>query len=153
MDIKNKINITCPYCGSEISKTAKKCMNCGEWLPEEKKCPHCSENITSDDFKCPHCGELVEKETFIAIGHLLKLLYLTIGLSALIYIVTNNGVVGMLFYISLLILFNFIPTIVANKNKHQYTGAICLLNLIFGWTGIVWIILLAWASNDKLYIK
>jgi hypothetical protein len=25
-------NIRCPYCEGEISKTAKKCCHCGEWI-------------------------------------------------------------------------------------------------------------------------
>lgn len=45
---------------------------------------------------------------------------------------------------SILILLYFLPTILAARNGHQITGFL-LLNLFFGWTGIVWFALLLWA--------
>ena len=38
----------------------------------------------------------------------------------------------------------FLPTIVASHRGHGVAG-ILLLNLLFGWTGIVWFGLLLWA--------
>ena len=38
----------------------------------------------------------------------------------------------------------FLPTLIAAYRGHPVTG-ILLLNLFFGWTGIVWFALLLWA--------
>jgi hypothetical protein len=45
---------------------------------------------------------------------------------------------------SVLTLLYFLPTIVAANRGHGVTG-ILLLNLLFGWTGIGWIVLMLWA--------
>lgn len=48
-------------------------------------------------------------------------------------------------FIVLLLLFYFIPAIVAGNNKHSQTGAIFALNLFLGWTLLGWVIALVWA--------
>jgi hypothetical protein len=47
-------------------------------------------------------------------------------------------------HLTVLVLLYFLPTIVASNRGHCVTG-ILLLNLLLGWTGIGWIILLLWA--------
>lgn len=48
-----------------------------------------------------------------------------------------------------LILVYFIPAIVASHKKHKQQTAICILNLVFGWTVLGWLIALIWAcTND-----
>ncbi len=42
-------------------------------------------------------------------------------------------------------LFYFLPLIVADNRKHPNRVGIFLLNLIFGWTLLVWVIALVWA--------
>lgn len=49
----------------------------------------------------------------------------------------------MIFLATLALLY-FLPTIVAANRGHGVAGVL-LLNLFFGWTGIVWIALLLWA--------
>jgi heme/copper-type cytochrome/quinol oxidase subunit 2 len=39
----------------------------------------------------------------------------------------------------------FLPTIVAHERRAQNTVAIFLFNLLFGWGGIPWLILIVWA--------
>ena len=46
--------------------------------------------------------------------------------------------------LSVLVLFYFLPTIIAAHNGHHITG-ILLLNLFLGWTGIGWFAMLLWA--------
>ena len=41
-----------------------------------------------------------------------------------------------------------LPLFVASSRKHRQTGFIAILNLFLGWTGLVWIICLAWACGD-----
>ena len=45
---------------------------------------------------------------------------------------------------AILVLFYFLPTIIAARRGHHVTG-ILLLNLFFGWTGIGWLGMLLWA--------
>jgi hypothetical protein len=40
-----------------------------------------------------------------------------------------------------------LPTIVAGQRGHQNTAAIAVLNLLLGWTFIVWVIALVWAMT------
>jgi len=41
----------------------------------------------------------------------------------------------------LMILFYFAPTFVAYAKSHKHSGTIGILNLIFGWTLVGWIVL------------
>jgi hypothetical protein len=47
-------------------------------------------------------------------------------------------------HLTVLALLYFLPTIIAANRGHHVTG-ILLLNLLFGWTGIGWIVMLLWA--------
>jgi ABC-type sugar transport system permease subunit len=41
----------------------------------------------------------------------------------------------------------FMPTLLAIDNKKSNKRAIALLNLLLGWTGVVWVGALVWAST------
>lgn len=44
----------------------------------------------------------------------------------------------------------FIPTIIASSRGHKNTLAIFVLNLLLGWSGIIWVVALVWAlMNDN----
>jgi hypothetical protein len=47
-------------------------------------------------------------------------------------------------HLTVLILLYFLPTIIAHNRGHEITG-ILLFNLLLGWTGIGWIVMLLWA--------
>jgi hypothetical protein len=49
-----------------------------------------------------------------------------------------------MFHLAFLAVLYFLPTIIASNRGHSVAG-ILLLNLLIGWTGIGWIILLLWA--------
>jgi len=49
----------------------------------------------------------------------------------------------------LLVILYMVPAIVAAARKKRNAGAICVLNLVLGWTVIGWCVALVWASaND-----
>lgn len=43
----------------------------------------------------------------------------------------------------------FLPTIVAMMRNHPSAGGIFIINFLFGWTVLVWIICLVWAASDS----
>lgn len=43
------------------------------------------------------------------------------------------------------IIFYFIPAIIAYARRHKHREPIGILNLIFGWTGVGWIVCLIWS--------
>lgn len=43
----------------------------------------------------------------------------------------------------------FLPTLVAFNKKRDNTGAIFLLNLFSGWSGIGWLAALVWAAKKE----
>ena len=40
-----------------------------------------------------------------------------------------------------------LPTFIAALREHPSSIAICILNLLFGWTGIGWLVLLVWSFS------
>lgn len=53
--------------------------------------------------------------------------------------------------IIILILFLFVyflPTIIANTRRHKYLSQVFMLNLLIGWTGIGYLIAIAWSLVD-----
>ena len=57
------------------------------------------------------------------------------------YLLVLLGVIG--FFI------HFLPSLIAFNNRHKRGMAIFLLNVLFGWTGVVWIVLLIWALDNS----
>jgi hypothetical protein len=43
----------------------------------------------------------------------------------------------------------FIPTLVAESRGHNQRGAIFILNLLFGWSFIGWVLALIWAFTNQ----
>lgn len=60
--------------------------------------------------------------------------------------------VVFLFIIGLAIFVYLLPAFVAMQRKHTNTTAICVLNILVGWSFIGWVAALVWAlvnSGDK----
>lgn len=113
----------CPYCGSEIPVSVKKCKYCGEWLVvQEKDKPKAS----------MHLGTIIEV--------LIAILSIPIGLN----IGADSAIT---FIIAAYIILNlyFLPTLIADGKRTQYTPAIFALDLFLGWTIIGWLGSLIWA--------
>ncbi len=101
----------CPYCGADVPLEAKKCRYCGEWLvTQDKDKPKASF----------HCSAIIE------------------GIIAIIIVImmftTSYSDSLILFVIIAYIILNlyFLPTLIADKKRTQYTGAIFALNLLLG---------------------
>lgn len=61
-------------------------------------------------------------------------------------------VVILLFSVGLVIFAYLLPSFVALQRKHANTTAICVLNILVGWSFIGWVAALVWAlvnSGDK----
>jgi hypothetical protein len=43
----------------------------------------------------------------------------------------------------------FVPAVVAVLRKHNNSGAICILNLLLGWTFIGWVVAIVWSFTDN----
>lgn len=50
---------------------------------------------------------------------------------------------------AILISFYFMPTIIAGAREHKNTGAIAVLNLLLGWTGLGWVGAMVWAFTAQ----
>lgn len=49
----------------------------------------------------------------------------------------------------IVILIYFIPSIIAFNRDHSSKWGIFLTNLLFGWSGLGWIIALIWSASSK----
>jgi hypothetical protein len=56
----------------------------------------------------------------------------------------NNLATG---YLVIFLVFYFLPTVVAALRRHHNATAICLLNLLLGWTALGWLIALIWSAT------
>ena len=120
MDNKTK---TCPYCGSEIPVNVKKCKFCGEWLvTQEKDKPKFSMHL----------------DTIIEV--IIVILSIPIGLH-----LGTDSALGFMVATYIVLNLYFLPTLIADGKRTQYTLAILALNLLLGVTIIGWIGALIWA--------
>ena len=150
----------CPYCGEEISAVARKCKHCGKWLPtvgkiDSKECPFCCQKVPLHAKKCPHCGEWIEKKKNKAVGCFINFVICGIGLIAVLicFICKGNdfstNIGGLLILAMLGVWIYFLPTQIANGNKHKHTLWIFMINLFLGWSVLAWIACLIWALSDN----
>lgn len=57
-----------------------------------------------------------------------------------------NTTLAVALWVGVLILY-FLPALVANLKGKKNSGAILVLNLLLGWTGIGWVIALVWSAT------
>lgn len=60
----------------------------------------------------------------------------------------TSWIVGGLFVLVFFGALYFLPTIIAARKKKPNTTAIFLVNLLFGWTFLGWIVALIWAVSN-----
>ena len=117
---------TCPYCGSEIPINVQKCKYCGEWLVlQEKDKPKAS----------LHLGAWIEAIICI------------ITVVCMFAFQYNDGIILIIFAIYVFLHLYFLPSLIADSKRTQYTAAIFVLNLLLGVTVIFWIGALVWALS------
>ena len=81
---------------------------------------------------------------------LLGILYLAIGATMLFVYGMDTfsaSIVGLLI-LGLVLIFYFLPTLVAVGHRKRNADAIFLVNLLFGWTLIGWLVAFVWASTE-----
>ena len=120
----------CPYCGSNIPANAKKCMNCGEWLTS-------------------HIQEKDKPKSELHIGGFIEGI---ICIILVIYMFNNNfdfsdGLMFLILILYIALHIYFLPSLIADERRTQYTCAIFALNLLLGLTVVGWIGSLIWALS------
>jgi len=53
--------------------------------------------------------------------------------------------VASIFLLILILVFYFLPSVIASKRNTRHGGTIFLINLLFGWTILGWFAALIWA--------
>jgi len=61
---------------------------------------------------------------------------------------SGNPILGIIL-LALALLTYFLPSIVAGYRKHRNTTAIFVLNLLGGWTGVIWLGALVWSLLEE----
>jgi succinate dehydrogenase/fumarate reductase cytochrome b subunit len=57
-----------------------------------------------------------------------------------------SQIIGLIMFV----LVYMLPALIASGRKHNNTGAIGVLNLVGGWTGLLWLAALVWAFTDNV---
>lgn len=114
----------CQYCGSEIPANVKKCKFCGEWLV------------------------IQEKDKPKANFHFAAIIEGLIALIVIIFMFNNSysdAFMGVILVAYIFLHIYFAPTLIADKKRTRYTGAILAINLLLGVTIIAWVGCLVWS--------
>ena len=64
------------------------------------------------------------------------------------YLVTAGFIILCLGGGALALVLYLLPAIIALYRSHRNAPAICVLSILFGWTGLAWIIALIWSFTD-----
>lgn len=67
-----------------------------------------------------------------------------------VYVWVNHADPLLLVLLALvLLLIEFLPSFIAFSRDSQNRYLILIFNILFGWTGILWIVLLVWSYRDE----
>jgi hypothetical protein len=125
-NISEEAFILCPYCKSKIPKGSRKCSKCGEWVSGVS---HFG------------CGSMI-----VIITIIFSLWAFLFGFSFDIPYVGNVTGVMSILLIGCAWLY-FLPSLIADSRGHESQFSIFLVNLIFGWTVLGWILALILAFS------
>jgi hypothetical protein len=59
------------------------------------------------------------------------------------------NIIAGIMLVAMAVFIYLLPTYIAIRREHKRTVAIYILNLFFGWTGLVWILTLVMACGKK----
>jgi hypothetical protein len=73
-----------------------------------------------------------------------------ISVITIIFFISSSPRTGLydVLLFSLLLCVYMLPTIIASKRRHRNQNAIAILNILFGWTFVGWVIALVWSFID-----
>lgn len=142
----------CPACGghveypAELAGTAANCPHCNRAfiLPAHKP-PPIIVAPRREDFENPMVAAARDAQSshpmkWVAVAAVIILLLLGVIAVSAGLLKASDAVLltlGLGLY--------FLPTLVAGMRGHRNQDAICVLNLLLGWTFIGWVIALVWA--------
>jgi hypothetical protein len=142
----------------------------------QRACSFCSQLSPIGREKCGYCGEIFREQgkqefqapasfsaraakksgewLLSALGSAVLLLCFLLIFKGLEFIggSKDNAAVLLLVLIVALWIY-FLPWEIAFRRQHRNRGSIAVINLFFGWTLIVWIILLAWSFSGNVEQK
>lgn len=165
---EEKNNLKCPICGNECAKEDKFCGKCGGKLlasdieltsitnnilhENNIKCPYCQSIVSRYVKKCPHCGEWLNGVSHFGCGGFMMITSVILAILAYMGGQELNipifGTVGGLFLIILAFLY-FLPSLIAEWRGHDSKTVIFIVNLLFGWTLIGWILSLIFSFTGR----
>lgn len=61
----------------------------------------------------------------------------------------ESGLALLLIILSLILLVYFLPSLLAQDNKHKQLGSLFVINIFLGWMLIPWVLCLAWAVSQN----
>ncbi len=122
--------VSCRECGQQVSDRARTCPHCGIDSPAAKasKTP----SLRATDSKSL-VGMLALLFIAALAGKLLGGIFFVVG-----------GIALLVFSIGIY----FLPSFIAIDRDHPNTISIIVINLLFGWTLIGWLICLVWAFSS-----
>ena len=163
------LEMECPYCAENIPANSKICPQCKSNLEDFQKgerplesqpieqvsvtknvCPFCGSEIPTNTKKCKYCGEWLttpdkdKPRADLHLGAWIEGIIILIAIFSMFSMSFENGLpLVIVIYIALHLY--FLPSLIADNKRTQYTPAIFALNLLLGATVIVWVVCLVWA--------
>ena len=61
----------------------------------------------------------------------------------------GTSLIGLLVVAAFLFMLHFLPSLIAFARGHNSRVSILIVNLFLGWTGLIWILCLAWSFSGN----
>lgn len=79
-------------------------------------------------------------------------LWLLLGIPTMLCVVNGASGIPMLIVWIYSVLLYFLPVITAQRRHHREVAPIAIVNLVFGWTIIGWVIALIWSCTSNVKV-
>jgi len=135
---------SCPDCYREVSLRAETCPYCG--------CPF--GKIADEQIKEAETERRQKEKAKRKRNSTTRNLLILFGFLALMVMISNSSgddQQGMMSFAvwAVIIFAYFLPALVAWERNHHQAGAIAVINLFFGWSGLGWVLALAMAYSHN----